>query len=188
MRRSRSALLEAAVRLVGERGTTAVSATELAEAADVSRRVLYQHFGDRDGVLVEAVGELVRRELLSRLPEDPEDASATLAVARHFAEYRSFYRAMVTGSCAHAAIRTVVRVLRPYRVAMARKLFADLNDQALGEVADFLAGGTAMALAEWLVEGPDPLDPGGLAERLARIQSSLTGAHRGRSRQHGGSR
>ncbi|MFE2945159.1 TetR/AcrR family transcriptional regulator [Streptomyces sp. NPDC059255] len=184
VQRSRSALLSAAVRLVGERGTTAVSATELAEAADVSRRVLYLHFGSRDGVLVAAAAELVTLELLPRLPKDLEEAPTALAVARHFAEHRPFYRAMLTGSCAHAAIRTVVGVFSPYRAASARKLFGDLDERTAGEVADFLTGGTAMALNEWLVNGPDLLDPGEFAARLLRIQSLLTSVHHNRPRTH----
>ncbi|MFD0487807.1 helix-turn-helix domain-containing protein [Saccharopolyspora spinosporotrichia] len=48
VRRSRAALMRAAVELVTERGTAAVTLSDIAEAADVSRRVVYQHFGDRD--------------------------------------------------------------------------------------------------------------------------------------------
>ncbi|MEV1064888.1 helix-turn-helix domain-containing protein [Streptomyces sp. NPDC050263] len=184
VRRSRSALLSAAVRLVGERGTTALSATELAEAADVSRRVLYLHFGDRDGVLIAAAVELVTRELLPQLPEDLEDAPTTLAMARHFAEHRPFYRAMLTGSCAYAATRTVLGLLRSYGIAGARRRFVDLDEQAAAEVADFLTGAGAMALTAWLVDGPDPLDPAEFAERLMRVESVITGAHPGRARAH----
>lgn len=180
MRRSRSALLSAAVRLVSERGTTAVPATDLAEAADVSRRVLYLHFGDRDGVLLAAAAELVTRELLPRLPQDLDDAPTTLTLARHFAEYREFYRPLLTGSCAYAAIRTVNSLFHPYRLASARRLFGDLDEQAAGEVADFLTGAASMALGEWLVDGQDPLDPDDFAQRLLRIQSVLTGAYRDR--------
>ncbi|MFE7836069.1 TetR family transcriptional regulator [Streptomyces sp. NPDC057474] len=38
--------------------------SDIAEAADVSRRVVYQHFGDRDTLLLEAGLGLARRELL----------------------------------------------------------------------------------------------------------------------------
>ncbi|AWW41468.1 TetR/AcrR family transcriptional regulator [Streptomyces cadmiisoli] len=182
VQRSRSALLSAAVRLVGERGTTAVSATELAEAADVSRRVLYLHFGDRDGVLIAAAVDLVTRELLTQLPQELEDAPTALAVARHFAEHRSFYRPLLTGSCAYSAIRTVVSLFRQQSVSSARQLFGDLDEQIVGEVADFFTGGMAMALTEWLVDGPTWLDPEEFAARLVRIQSVLSGAHRGPAR------
>lgn len=64
VRRSRAALMAAAVRLVSERGTSDIPVTDLAEAADVSRRLVYLQFGDRDTLLTEAAIDLVRRELL----------------------------------------------------------------------------------------------------------------------------
>ncbi|MER5427177.1 TetR/AcrR family transcriptional regulator [Streptosporangium roseum] len=175
VRRSRSALLSAAVRVVTERETTEVSVTELAEAADVSRRVLYQHFGDRDTLLAAAAVDLVTRELLPRLPHEPEAMAETPVLARHFAEHRRFYRAVLTGSCAHAATRAVSGLFHPLSTASARRLFGGIDDQVVGEVADFFTGGTVMALSRWLVEGPEPLDPQEFTERLLRIQSVLTG-------------
>src|ERR1700716_2026560 len=97
VRRSRAALTAAAVRLVSERGTTDIAVTDLTEAADVSRKLLYMHFGDRDGLLVAAALDLVEREVLAQpAPEDVRDRM--LALARHFAEHRPFYRAILTGS------------------------------------------------------------------------------------------
>jgi AcrR family transcriptional regulator len=63
VRRTRAAVLRAAVDLVSERGTTAVTISEIAAAANVSRRAVYQHFGDLDAVLLEAGLDLARREL-----------------------------------------------------------------------------------------------------------------------------
>jgi AcrR family transcriptional regulator len=188
VRRSRSALLSAAIRLVTERETTEISVTDLAEAADVTRRVLYQHFGDRDALLVAAAVELLTQELLPRLPQDLETAATTLVLARHFAEHRRFYRAVLTGSCAYAATRTVNGLFRPYSMVSARQLFGDLDEQAAGEIAEYFTGATATALTAWLVDGPAPLDPQEFAERLLRIQSVLTGVHRDRPRPHGGTR
>ncbi|HEX8865496.1 MAG TPA: helix-turn-helix domain-containing protein, partial [Lentzea sp.] len=96
VRRTRAAVLQAAFDLVTARGTTTVTLSEIAEAADVSRRVVYQHFGDLDSVLLESGLDLCRRELLPRLTgmrEDPR--SKTLATARHFAEHQVFYSALL---------------------------------------------------------------------------------------------
>ncbi|MDQ4115083.1 MAG: TetR/AcrR family transcriptional regulator [Actinomycetota bacterium] len=187
-RRSQSALLSAAVRLVGERGTTAVSATELAHEADVSRRVMYQHFGDRDGLLIAATANLVAQELLPRLSEDPYAPSTRLAVVGHFAEHRDFYRATLTGSCAYAAARTLNSLFRPFSIAMARRWYGDLDEQTVEDMADYLTGGSTMALTAWLVDGPAPLDVEEFAERLFRIQSALTGALPGHGPDTGGRR
>lgn len=188
VRRTRSALLSAAVRLVSEQETADVSVTELAEAADVSRRMLYQHFGDRDALLVAAAVELVRQELLPRLPQDLEARATTLVLARHFAEHQRFYRAVLSGSCAHAATRTVCGLFRPYNTASARQMFGEIDERAVDEIAGFLTGAMAMALAEWLIDSVGPLDPEEFTARLLHIQSILTGAHRGRAHLPGGPR
>jgi AcrR family transcriptional regulator len=67
-RRSRRALMRAAVALVGERGSTNVPVSDLAEAADVSRQLVYQQFGDRDTLLLEAALDLATDELVRRPP------------------------------------------------------------------------------------------------------------------------
>ena len=61
--RSRAALFAAAVELVSVRGSANVPVTDLAEAAGVSRQLVYLHFADRDALLVAAATDLARREL-----------------------------------------------------------------------------------------------------------------------------
>ncbi len=175
VRKTRAALLAAAVRLVEERGTTDISVTDLAEAADVSRRVLYQHFGDRDALLAAAVAQLLTEELLTGSTLGDIGVLPTmLDTARHFAAHRTFYRAMLVGSCSHAATRTVAQLFRPYSILGARELFGDLDDATAVEVADFFTGGTTAVLSEWLIEAPEPLDPVALAERMARVQAVIS--------------
>src|SRR6266540_2525566 len=98
VRRSRAALMRAAVALVSERGTANVPVSDLAEAADVSRQVVYQQFGDRDTLLLEAALDLARREITASIDLDREvRVERKEAVLDHFAQYRNFYRAMLTG-------------------------------------------------------------------------------------------
>ncbi len=60
MRRDvRTRILDAAERLFYERGITATGVDALAEAADVSKRTLYNHFGSKEGVVT---AYLQRRE------------------------------------------------------------------------------------------------------------------------------
>lgn len=51
-RGARSRILQAARVLFGERGITTTGVAELAAAAQVSKRTLYQHFPSKDGVIV----------------------------------------------------------------------------------------------------------------------------------------
>src|SRR5579862_1762104 len=62
---SRSAIIDAAERLFLERGFGAVSMDELAEAAGVARRTLYNQFASKEEIF---------REMLSRLSRQLEGA------------------------------------------------------------------------------------------------------------------
>lgn len=89
----------------------------------MSRQLVYLQFGDRDSLLVDAAVDLVRRELIPHIEKGVEDQRLrALATARHFAKYRSFYRAMLTGSCAFAMTRTLCSA------------FSTLTRQAAGPV------------------------------------------------------
>ena len=172
--RSRMALLTTAVRLVSERGTAALSVTELAEAADVSRQLIYLHFGDRDSLLVESAFDLVRRELVPRVEECGDDQRGrALAAARHYAQYRSFYRAMLTGSCAFEMTRTLSKSFTWLTAQAVRALFGELDEDTGADLVTFLAAGSGAMLHNWLIDGGESLDPEELAERLLRVGSVL---------------
>lgn len=64
-RRTRAALLAAAARLMAEGPTPSVS--EVADAADVSRRTAYRYFPTQDQLLVEASLEVLRPEVEAAL-------------------------------------------------------------------------------------------------------------------------
>ncbi|WP_405865619.1 MULTISPECIES: TetR/AcrR family transcriptional regulator [unclassified Streptomyces] len=55
--RNRARLLEAAARLVAERGAEHVTMQSVAEAAGVGKGTLFRRFGDRDGLLLALLGE-----------------------------------------------------------------------------------------------------------------------------------
>ncbi len=174
VRRSRAALMRAAVELVGERGTAAVPVSDIADAADVSRQVLYQQFGDRDALVLEAALDLVRRELLDGPPE-PDERASLLALARHFAAHRRFYRALLTGPAAFALNKALTSVFLPLnRQHIGRVLGDRLDAQGVEDLAAFLTGGAAAVVNTWVVEGPEPLDAAGFTDRLERVRAVVT--------------
>ncbi|MFJ9565186.1 TetR/AcrR family transcriptional regulator [Streptomyces fuscichromogenes] len=179
VRRSRSALMRAAIELVTERETSAVPLSDIAEAADVSRRVVYQHFGDRDTLLLEAGLDLVRRELLPLLAQakDPDGREQALAVCRHFAEHRPYYRALLTGPCAFALDRGLISLLLPVNRQGVRQRYGDrLAPQLLNDLAAFLTGGAGAFVTTWVVQAADPLDPEAFTDRLMNVMFVLLSA------------
>ncbi|MFJ5986523.1 TetR/AcrR family transcriptional regulator [Lentzea sp. NPDC092896] len=175
VRRTRAAVLRAVIDLVTERGTAAITVSEIAEAADVSRRAVYQHFGDLDSLLLEAGLDLARRELLPRLTDfsqavDPR--AETLAMARHFADHRVFYRALLTGSCAFALDRGLISLLLPVnRQAVEHLHRGRLPEQAAEDLAAFVTGGAGSFVTSWVVAGAP--DPETFTDRLMSVISLL---------------
>jgi AcrR family transcriptional regulator len=182
VRRSRAALMRAAVALVTERGTAAVPVSDIADLADVGRRLVYEHFGDRDALLLEAGLDLARRELLPRIAGPPATSGArppALTVVRHFADHRVFYRALLTGSCGFALDRGLIGLLLPVNREYVRQAYGDrLDPQTVEDLAAYVTGGASAFFTTWLVESPDPLDPEAFTDRLLRVMSVLFTAMR----------
>lgn len=173
--------MAAAVRLVSERDTTAIPAGDFTDAADVSRKVLYLHFGDRDGLLVAAAVDLAERDLRGRLAGAGDDIRAgQLATVGHFADHRAFYRPMLRGSCAFAMIAKLNALFGTLSAATVAEHFTS-DPTAIDDLARFFAGGASTLVHDWLINGADPLDPQEMADRLHRIAVVLTGAPAGSS-------
>lgn len=167
--------MRAAVALVAERGTTALTVSDIAEAADVSRQLVYQQFADRDGLLLAAARDLAERELLPKITES--DHQAILSVAQHFAGHRSFYRPMLTGPCAFGLNAVLSGMLGPFNRQIVQ-LMSDrpLEPERAEDLTRFVTGGFAHVFNTWLIDGPDPLDPAAFAERLLQLLPYLIGA------------
>jgi AcrR family transcriptional regulator len=171
--------MRAAVALVAERGTAAVPISDIAEAADVSRQVVYQQFGDRDTLLLEAALDLARRELVGDRSQRLTGRDRALLMARHFAEHRLFYRALLTGSCGFALNRALSGLFSAFNRQVVDQLHGGrLDPQTAEDVATFLTGGGAAVVNSWVVEGEDPLDPEEFADRLMRLGAVVTAAMR----------
>lgn len=180
VRRSRSALMGAAIDLVEEKGTAAISITDIAEAADVSRQVLYQQFGDRDTLLLEAAFDLVRDDLLTAwedAPGEPRlDRATVLIAARHFAEHRVVYRALITSASSYALTNGLLNLFLPlYRQALQELHGALLDADGLEHLAVFTGGGISTLFNNWLVGADDPLDPEQFTDQLMQVLSRITG-------------
>ena len=173
VRRSRSALMQATVTLVAGRGTAAVPVSDIAEAAEVSRPLVYQHFGNLDTLLLESAVDLATRELLPRMADAAGAGSrrdGALALTRHFSEHRSFYRAVLTSSCAFALNKALTGLLIPINRQLVHDLSGgSLDAQGEDDLATFITGGGAAFVNTWVVEAPDPLDPDEFADRLMRL-------------------
>jgi AcrR family transcriptional regulator len=106
---TRTALLEAAERLVAERGASGLSVRAVADAAGTTTRAVYSLFGSRDGLLVEALARDAFEFLYTEigLLEETNDPASDLIdigllvfrplVREHPALYRVAFQRIVPG-------------------------------------------------------------------------------------------
>jgi len=166
--------MTAAVALVAERGTADVPVSDIADAADVSRRLVYQQFGDRDTLLLEAALDLARRDVLPHVADGGDGRGRALALAEHMATHRAFYRALLTGSCAFALSRAFKELFLPVNREAVRAVYGRrLDARTVEDLAAFLTGGWGEFIHTWVVEGPEPLDAEEFTDRLMRTATAL---------------
>src|SRR5690554_6871838 len=166
--RSRALLLDAAIRLVSERGTTDIPLTELVREAGVSRQVAYLHYAERDALVVESALHLMRTELTSATPT----TSAREAVERvtaHFAAHRTFYRAIFTGPCCYAFTERMLALLRPFTLL----LVPHVEGQTQLDAAAPPAGAARASTARWLSAPDDAATPAQSAHRLTAARHAI---------------
>jgi len=166
--RSRALLLDAAIRLVSERGTTDIPLTELVREAGVSRQVAYLHYAERDALVVESALHLMRSELTSATPT----TSAREAVERvtaHFAAHRTFYRAIFTGPCCYAFTERMLALLRPFTLL----LVPHVEGQTQLDAAEFLAGGAGAIISRWVIDPDDASTPLQIADRITAARQAI---------------
>jgi AcrR family transcriptional regulator len=166
-------LFAAAVRLVSERGDTAVPVTALAEAADMSRQAMYLQFADRDAVFVAAGIDLIERELFPRLAQCDGAREMTLLGAEHLARYQVFYRALVTGSCAYSMKQAVIEAVRCWRDESGRPLVPGLDLMGTDVLVTFVTGGMFSLFGQWLVDSDGPADPMRVTEQVLTVAAVL---------------
>ncbi|MBU1669881.1 MAG: TetR/AcrR family transcriptional regulator [Actinobacteria bacterium] len=90
----RERILEAAVKLFGEKGYNATRMAEVAAAARVSPSTLYKMFDGKKGLFIATrqwVTNRVLRRLIEALPDDPEADALTL-VRRLLTSYTAYIR------------------------------------------------------------------------------------------------
>lgn len=174
VRRSRSALMCAVVRLVTDRGTANVPVSDIAAEADVSRRLVYQQFRDRDTLLLETTLDLARRELLPGVTNEPDPRAQTLTLAMHMAQYRRFYRAVLTSACGFRISKALGGLFLPLNRHAVQQMFGQhLTARTAEDLATFLTGGWGSFVDTWVVDGPEPLDPQAFTDRLLTAASAL---------------
>ncbi|MBW4721346.1 TetR/AcrR family transcriptional regulator [Saccharothrix obliqua] len=155
VRRTRALLRSAALELVSERDVESLTIADIAERADVNRATVYQHFKDRDTLLLNAmeeeVGRLARAAARCPLTRHGGGTPAELVeLFRHVEANATLYRAML-GSTGTARFINELRGLLAHEVAVQIHAAATTGDEALTRLrAHYLAGAFIGAFTQWV--------------------------------------
>lgn len=171
--RTRRALLDAAVEVVGEHGD-AFSISDVADRAGVSNGTFYNYFADRDALIDDLAADLITAfaddSAVEVRIDDPALRFATITA-------RAFRRAAETPDAMRAILRLDLLQRVVLRDGPLRHLAADLAEGAESErftithadaVLVVVAGAIVMASRRTLEAGPDPDRDRGVIEHLLR--------------------
>ena len=139
------ALLEAAARLIAERGVDRVSMTDIAAASDMSKAALYRYFPNKAGLVRALAVDTQRRDrewLEHRLEAGDDPMTTLLTVLREFCArviedpYRAQLRAAVYADVElvdldHEEARAVAKLVADYVGDAARESGSKLEMQIL---------------------------------------------------------
>lgn len=161
----RREILAAAMSVLAERGYHAASIDDIAQAAGVSKALIYEHFDSKaalkTALLEEHGGELLRRVALAVDAGDPADQQlyAGLDAFFGFVQERQVAWAMLHRDAVELGIDDALRAMQDGATAMVAAMYDTANGGALPReraemLAHMLTGG-AQALATWWVANPD---------------------------------
>jgi AcrR family transcriptional regulator len=177
VRRSRAALFAAVLDIISREKSADVTLAAVAEAADLSRQVVYQQFGDRDTLIVSAALDLLQHGVLPEIADRPalSPRERALVTARHFADHRGFYRPVLLSSCAFAFSRGLTELHLPHNRALVDDILGpDRDAQTAEDLAVYLTGGGIAFLTEWITGASEPLDCEDFVDRLGYLHAALS--------------
>lgn len=174
-------MLDAAVRVFSRQGFHATSVDEIAEAAGISKPMVYAYLGSKEELFTACLHREGAR-LMQALADaaQPIDAGETLgtderlwralrAFLRFVAAHRDGWGVLYRQARGQEPFATVLAGLRGQMVEVVAGMFAAgaAPGADVGMAAQVLVG-AAEAVADWLVDHPDE-DPDGAAGRLMNV-------------------
>lgn len=156
--RTKTALREALLTLIQERGYDAITTQEIVDRANVGRSTFYAHYADKEDLLLENMQQLAdylrARTSVTQSAEEKTPLSFALPMLEHMAEVREMFVSILgaTGSRVvqqmfHDTLCTLIsEALPPDGVS-------DTVPQTV--LIEFLASGFMATAKWWVVSSPD---------------------------------
>ena len=165
---TRQHIADTAQRLFVERGFEAVKVSEIARAADVAEKTVFNYFPTKEDLFYSRMEE-VEQKLLQAIRDREPGETALQAFARFFTQPPGLFVLPDTPEAAEQ-LRTMTRIITSSPALLARER------QVLAQSAESLAA----LLAQETGAAPDDAAPRAAAHALIGVQRSLTDYVRGR--------
>lgn len=157
----RTALLEAALELVGERGWAQLSIEALCRRAGLNKRYFYESFGDLDAAMAALIDRLAKGIVdasLDAMPERGTPEEMTTASVRSFVDFfaddphraRVLLEAPPPGGAAAERRTAATRQAVALAAARGRTVFQAGDAAGFELAASMVVGGTGQAVLDWL--------------------------------------
>lgn len=185
-----TALVDAALELIGENGVQGFSVAEAARRTGVSISAPYRHFADRDELLAAcaiAACEELRQRFAAAVagPDSPADqlAAASAAYVRFAAERRPMFEALFGAGLdktKYPQLQTAVAEVIETVFGVAQKLAPGGDDEAAAVLLEAMTG-LAQGHATLLLDGRFGEAPAGVELACERVAAATRALVRGRS-------
>jgi len=170
--RTRNALREALIQLIGERGWDAIAVQDLCERANVGRSTFYSHFPNKDALLLGGLEDLrveLGRQATLRSPAKGGSSSPgfrfSLGLIEHAHQQRKVFRGLI-------GRRSGYVVQQRFREMVVRLIDDELPPSKGRLPKAAIARALAAAFVEllaWWVEQRSPMPPAELALRFDEL-------------------
>lgn len=172
----RAQLLATAREVFARRGFHGTSMDEVAEAAGITKPVLYQHFASKRDLYMELLDDMRVRLVheLDHVPfaEDPETrlAEGVEAYFRFVANNEAAFRLMVEASAADPEVAKHVQSTREEIADRVRRVLRATRDSPDPDVTSWAVVGMAELVSHWWLDNPSSrVTAEGLARHVSRL-------------------
>lgn len=177
--RTRTALREALIELILERGWDEIGVQDICDRANVGRSTFYMHFSCKDKLLNGAFGDL-RKELRAQEKISDEPHAPVFGIARglvgHVYENKRLFRAVI----GKRSSLVVQRRFRQLVIDLVEEDFAASDIPAARHAAaTHYVAGALFELLTWWVDSRSPLTPDELEKVFRELTTPVFGVLRG---------
>jgi len=175
-------MLDAGERIFGRRGFRSASMEEIADASGITKALLYQYFGSKEG-LYEACVERARARLFDRLEYEAESASPgrdrLRAVIAAYFEFLDEQRSSWWLLYGDASMNAVNDMRRRNAEVIASLIARDVEgadghlDEEAVELLGHLIVGSGEQVARWWLERPDIPKEQAIERFLAATEAAI---------------